>query len=99
MEVADEREVTLEREIGVDECEAARVRRVEEAGGLAAIREQLEAVRGDTGVLEAGRETDSRVGGRLGGCDRCDERGCKEGAEHRAKRASACGRRCGVFGH
>ena len=89
VEVADERVVTLEREIGVDEGEAARVRRVEEAGGLGAVREQFEAVRGDAGVVEAGREADPRVGGRLGGCDCRDDRGCQEGAEHRAERASA----------
>ena len=88
VEIADERVVALERQVGVDEGEAAGVCRVGEAVGLGAMREQLEAVRGDAGVIEAGRKADPRIGGRFGGCDRRDNRGCQEGAEHRAERAS-----------
>ena len=50
VEVADEGEVALEGEVRVDEAEVTRIRRVEEAGGLHPVREQLDAVRGDPGV-------------------------------------------------
>ena len=61
VEVSDEREAPLEREVGVDEAEGSGIVRVGESGRLVAVSEKLEAGGGNARVVKPRTQTDARV--------------------------------------
>ena len=74
VEASGEGVVAVERQVGVEEAEVARIGRVEETGGAVLVPEQLHVAAGRLGVEPAGAEADPRIAlrqhrGRPQACD------------------------------